>query len=597
MSVRKNPRVRKNAAEMTDTEWTRFCKAVVALKHTFPAGQSEETKISVYDQFVAQHRGVRTLMTNGPSVPDGGHGGPAFLPWHREYLRRFEAALMAVDARVTLPYWNWGLADPSETDALFGDDRLGPREGKAATGAITSGYFSKGGRNELGWTIHPSLRISTEDTLQRGESWPLTSLPAMREMLSTLALPSYTDFHPELEEVCGAVRGVVGGHMSDDEISPNDPLFFLHHAQVDRLWALWQLRHPDARHYVGSSAPGQGASDNMWPWNASASAPRSGWPWNVLTSAAGSSTVAELIPTFAATDVVKPEDLLDTRKLGYIYDGEDTPREFDQTGTVVGDDWHTIRLRTRTPYRKPRQAQSPPVVAGVHTFCGVDTAGVRVRVPDDDPVGRVSFMVEEERSRDEEIGHVEESIAYLAGEEGLIYDASGRVIGELGHIHMDQRNREGRERLLYRHGHPDPVVIATISSYVGDQPAHMRLEGVGQDGCDVFIEEWTYLDHYHMREDVSYLVIASGEHRLRDGALVKAGRESVGHAWRTIQFEGAFSDAPIVFTMSQTLTRPTPVVTRQRNVGRDSFDVRLQTEERLGAPDEQEWVGWIAFGG
>jgi len=577
-------RVRKNAAEMTDTEWTRFCKAVVALKHTFPAGQSEESKISVYDQFVAQHRGVRTLS----GARDGGHGGPAFLPWHREYLRRFEAALMAVDPRVTLPYWNWGLGDDpetvndSETDALFGNDRLGPREGETGTGAITSGYFSKAGRNELGWTIHPSLRISTEDTLQRGESW---SMPSM-DVLSTLALTSYPEFHPALERIHGTVHNRVGGHMSDREISPNDPLFFLHHAQVDRLWALWQLRHPDAQHYVGSSVQGHGASHNMWPWNASASAPKS-------------ATVRALVPTLASTDVVKPEDLLDTRELGYIYDGEDTLREVRQTGRVVGDNWHTVRLRSI--YRKPRQAHLSPVVAGVHTFHGPDTAGVRVRVPDDDPVGRVSFMVEEERSRDEEIGHVEESIAYVAGEEGLIYDASGRVIGELGHIHMDQRNREGRERLLYghEHGHLDPVVIATISSYVGDQPAHMRLEGVGQYGCDVFIEEWTYLDHYHMREDVSYLVVARGEHRLRDGALVKAGHASVGHSWRTIQFQGdlAFSNAPIVFTMSQTLTRPTPVVTRQQNIGRTSFDVRLQTEERLGAPDEQEWVGWIAFGG
>src|SRR5205085_2080637 len=25
--------------------------------------------------------------------------------------------------------------------------------------------------------------------------------------------------------------------------SPNDPIFFLHHSNVDRLWAIWQKRH------------------------------------------------------------------------------------------------------------------------------------------------------------------------------------------------------------------------------------------------------------------------------------------------------------------------------------------------------------------
>ena len=28
--------------------------------------------------------------------------------------------------------------------------------------------------------------------------------------------------------------------MDGSSASPNDPIFFLHHAQVDRLWAAWQ---------------------------------------------------------------------------------------------------------------------------------------------------------------------------------------------------------------------------------------------------------------------------------------------------------------------------------------------------------------------
>ena len=34
-----------------------------------------------------------------------------------------------------------------------------------------------------------------------------------------------------------------GGTMSDLD-SPGDPLFFLHHCNVDRLWAIWQINHP-----------------------------------------------------------------------------------------------------------------------------------------------------------------------------------------------------------------------------------------------------------------------------------------------------------------------------------------------------------------
>ena len=121
-------RIRKNAAFLTDDEWARYCNAVVTLKHTFPGGSN----VSIYDQFVAIHVCVWGLRfsTTGPAAGvDGAHGQPGFLPWHREYLRRYEAALATVDPSVSLPYWNWGLGSESETTDLFEDDRMGQRGG------------------------------------------------------------------------------------------------------------------------------------------------------------------------------------------------------------------------------------------------------------------------------------------------------------------------------------------------------------------------------------------------------------------------------------------------------------------------------------
>ena len=40
-----------------------------------------------------------------------------FLPWHREYLLKFEDALVAIDPTVTIPYWDW-VNQPMLPDAL-----------------------------------------------------------------------------------------------------------------------------------------------------------------------------------------------------------------------------------------------------------------------------------------------------------------------------------------------------------------------------------------------------------------------------------------------------------------------------------------------
>ena len=37
----------------------------------------------------------------------------------------------------------------------------------------------------------------------------------------------------------------VGGDMIT-ATSPNDPVFFLHHANVDRIWSAWSQTHPDS---------------------------------------------------------------------------------------------------------------------------------------------------------------------------------------------------------------------------------------------------------------------------------------------------------------------------------------------------------------
>ena len=87
--------IRKNQSSLTSAERSAYVSAVKALKAS-----------GAYDVFVAEHRAAFLAGPNDPA-----HGGPAFLPWHREYLRRFERALQEFDPNVSLPYWDW--TDPT----------------------------------------------------------------------------------------------------------------------------------------------------------------------------------------------------------------------------------------------------------------------------------------------------------------------------------------------------------------------------------------------------------------------------------------------------------------------------------------------------
>lgn len=99
-----------------------------------------------------------------------------------------------------------------------------------------------------------------------------------------------------IAEMHNRVHVWVGGHMGPGT-SPNDPIFFLHHCNVDRLWALWQFRHPGQNYPVtvpgvGVSTPRpHGLNDEMPPWNTGA-------------------------------ERKKPIDVLNHTALGYTYDSD-----------------------------------------------------------------------------------------------------------------------------------------------------------------------------------------------------------------------------------------------------------------------------------
>ena len=187
---------RKNQAAFTPAEWTAFLNAVDAIQST--AGTAPR-----YRDFVRVH--VAAMSPVGMnwgvhSMPWMGMQGPNFLAWHRYYLLLFERRLQRVDPSVNVPYWDW-LTHPTIPQPLTSPARL----------------------NRWGVT----------------RRWNPNELPNAADVAAVNARRDFLSFQTRLENIHGDVHIAVGGTMNSSS-SPADPIFWLHHANVDRLWAVWQ---------------------------------------------------------------------------------------------------------------------------------------------------------------------------------------------------------------------------------------------------------------------------------------------------------------------------------------------------------------------
>ena len=226
------------------------------------------TLVSRYDDFVWVHHQAMMQGPNDPLGPNLAHRGPAFGPWHRELLKLYEQELQSAagDPDLTLPYWDWtkdqSSADPGfpfTTDFLGGDGAGNPSD------KVTTGAFSQAS----GWVLN--CDEEGFGFLRRHFGGDGPGLPTPTSVKSALNITPYdsipwninsasaTSFRNTLEgwvgtrQIHNAVHRWVDGSMQPGT-SPNDPIFFFHHCNVDRLWAVWEQKNPGAAPYLPDSS-------------------------------------------------------------------------------------------------------------------------------------------------------------------------------------------------------------------------------------------------------------------------------------------------------------------------------------------------------
>jgi len=138
-----------------------------------------------------------------------------FFGWHRMYLYYFERVLRwaSGDNTLRLPYWDY--TDASQV-AL-------PAEFQSSTSVL---YDAK-----------------RDPDMNSGAS---TLDPDSTNVNSLLRDSNYFDYEYKVETgIHGYVHCTVGptcpvAHMGDVPVAGNDPIFYTHHGNIDRLWACWQ---------------------------------------------------------------------------------------------------------------------------------------------------------------------------------------------------------------------------------------------------------------------------------------------------------------------------------------------------------------------
>ncbi|CCX12663.1 hypothetical protein FPQ18DRAFT_87268 [Pyronema domesticum] len=260
-----DPVERKNWNKLSKSERKSFTKAVLCLANK-PAKYRKHIPgaTSRYDEFHGVH------VQQGGEIHFVGH----FIIWHRYFLLAYEKALREECGwKQGLPYWDW-IADVASGDKMddweifdseygFGGNgpwmeipegqEVFPVPGRTGGGCVPDGPFTT--KNfHVGLGPGANASVSNPHCLRRDFSPEIVEYNLVQETWDEVVGQSdYGRFAKRLEaEPSWGMKNIHGGghfgvggslgDMGDAYNSPGDPLFYLHHNNLDRVYWEWQKK-------------------------------------------------------------------------------------------------------------------------------------------------------------------------------------------------------------------------------------------------------------------------------------------------------------------------------------------------------------------
>jgi tyrosinase len=176
------------------------------------------------------------------------HQSWVFLPWHRMYLYYFEQIVRKAviegggPADWALPYWNYCLGGDH---ASLPEQFRAPADEENPLFAEREPFYAQGGRLLDKFTDPANALKQTTyvGTAKFGGGPGPAKEPRFWGQPGLLERTPHNDVHSQL-----------GGLMRDSETAAQDPIFWVHHCNIDRLWAVWNEgnggENPDAGQWL-----------------------------------------------------------------------------------------------------------------------------------------------------------------------------------------------------------------------------------------------------------------------------------------------------------------------------------------------------------
>jgi tyrosinase len=219
--------VRKNAYSMSSSEQQTFIRGVEAL-----VANGRYAELSAHHSRFMMHRMHAMTDSEGEST-----GMLRFLPWHRAYLIEFERALVNEQSAAFIPYWDWWRTSTTTSGIPSWMESVRPVvEGTAEINGASQDFREQANRAAIVNDL--SANLST-----------IEAIDDFSAFTAALETGPHNSGHAQMGGVMGSM------------LSPVDPMFWLHHAMVDRVWARWQLGNP------GELPSLTGTNATMDPWS------------------------------------------------------------------------------------------------------------------------------------------------------------------------------------------------------------------------------------------------------------------------------------------------------------------------------------------